>query len=147
MNERLSWGLVAGANWQGTAARHSGTTLYVPLSLRVFEALQGHLNVGRDFQRSSADQIRAGVGIEWRPAPTWLWIAERFRQSDTNFARAGIRWEPTPAFSVDLSKARGMGTSTSDWWTLGVTWVLDRWRRPESAAERSGRCVDPLNPP
>jgi hypothetical protein len=79
-----------------------------------------HANVGRDFRRGNPDSSRAGVSVEWAPAADWSLVAERFRESNTNFWRVGARYLLSAGLSIDLSRAGGMNGASLPWWTLGV---------------------------
>jgi hypothetical protein len=85
-----------------------------------------HANVGRDFRRRGPDYIRAGTALEWAPLPAWSFVAERFREADMNYWRAGARYVLSSNLNVDLGQARGLGASAPAWWTLGLAWSLDR---------------------
>ena len=130
ITDAVSVGAAIAGNWQAATPRYAGTTLVIPVSWRIADALQAHLNVGRDFVRGGPDATRAGVAVEWRPAERWLLIGEQFRQSEASFARVGVRWEPTKALSIDLSRADRWSGRSSAWWTLGVAWAFDHLRRP-----------------
>ena len=106
INERVSIGLAAALNFQNSAPRYAGTSLVIPVSVRLTETLQSYLNVGRDFNHAAPDQPRGGVALEWEAVTKWVVIGERFRQGGTNGARAGVRYEPSDALSFDLSRTR-----------------------------------------
>ncbi len=126
LNDALSVGVVASAGWVDTSPRFVGSTLVVPLTWQPSETLLVHANVGRDFLHDRRDSARLGAAIEWAPLPSWSFVAERFREFDANFWRAGIRHALSPSVSADLSQAAGMGGGAPRWWTLGLTWVIDR---------------------
>ena len=130
VTETVSIGLGMAAVWQAASPRYAGTVLLVPVSWRISDSVQANVNLGRDFQRDGPNTTRAGVGLEWRAASGWLLIAEQFRQFEGSFARAGVRWEPNKALSIDLSRADRWGGASSAWWALGFTWAWDRRRRP-----------------
>ena len=125
VDDRVSVGLVALAGWQGSAPRYAGATLYAPLTLRVADALQLNVNVGRDWVRDMPTRGRAGVSLEWQSAPEWTIIGERFRQYGSDFARLGVQWQQSNALGFDLSRAVGVGATSAGTWTLGATWTFD----------------------
>jgi len=125
IDERVSVGLVALVAWQGSAPRYAGATLYVPLTLRVADALQLNVNVGRDWLRDLPARGRAGASLEWQAAPAWTIIGERYRQFGADFARLGVQWQQSNSLGFDLSRARGVGTTSAGIWTLGATWTFD----------------------
>ena len=49
INDRLSIGVSAALNFQNSDPLVAGTSLNVPVSVRLTESLQTHINVGRDF--------------------------------------------------------------------------------------------------
>lgn len=126
LGERFSAGAVVSTAWQDRSPARVGTTLVVPLTWRPGETVLVHLNAGRDFRRHDVDSNRAGAALEWTPLPAWSFVAERFRESRTDYWRAGARWALTPSLNVDLSRARGLGDSAPAWWTLGTTWAFQR---------------------
>ncbi len=135
---QVKWARALGADWSagavlGIAAqdhepRYLGGAIVVPVTWQVTEALLAHFNIWRDFRRGQPDTGRAGIALEWSPLATATLIAERFKEGGVNFKRAGARWASTPAISIDLSRARGMGMDggAGAWWTLGLNWVFER---------------------
>jgi hypothetical protein len=121
-----SAGVVFGIGAQDRSPGYLGSTLLVPVTWQTTETLLTHLNVGRDFRNGHPGSNRAGLALEWSPLTAWSFVAERFRESGTNFWRAGARWSFHPSMSLDFSRARGLGGSAPAWWTLGLTWVFDR---------------------
>ena len=146
LTDAVSLGAVVAGNWQAASPRHAGTTLVIPVSWRIDDALQAHFNVGRDYVRGGVHANRAGVAVEWRPATRWLVIAEQFRQSEASFARIGLRWEPTKALSIDLSRADRWSGPSSAWWTLGMSWALEQRRRPANESSAVGLRHDARTP-
>lgn len=126
IDERLSAGIVVSASWQEGAPRYLGSTVVLPVTWRAGETLLVHVNAGRDLRAGADDENRAGVALEWAPLPAWSFVAERFRESRTNYWRAGARWVFTEALNVDLSHARSLDRGVPAWWTLGLTWAFDR---------------------
>jgi hypothetical protein len=125
IDDRISVGLVALAAWQGSAPSYAGATLYAPLTLRVADALQLNVNVGRDWLRDLPARGRAGASLEWQAAPAWTIIGERYRQFGADFARLGVQWQQSNSLGFDLSRARGVGATSAGIWTLGATWTFD----------------------
>jgi hypothetical protein len=123
--DRVSVGLVALIAWQGSSPRYAGATFYAPLTLRVADALLLNVNIGQDWLRDLPSRGRAGASLEWQAAPEWTIIGERFRQYGADFARLGARWQPSDSFGFDLSRARGVGSTSAGAWTLGATWTFD----------------------
>lgn len=126
LNEQLSIGLAAAANWQNHTPRYLGSSLIVPISYQVSQAWLAHVNIGRDFLSGAANSSRAGMALEWAPNSTWTFIGERFRDSGTDHWRLGGRWTLNEALSLDLSRAQGMGNTSSFWWTLGLNLAFNR---------------------
>jgi len=121
-------GLLVQPEWQSHARpRYQRTAAVALLSWDALDNLRLHANLGRDFVHRGADQGRGGVNAEWAPTGgNWKLIAERYREEGGHFARAGLRWSPSEAWKVDLSRAvvlRGPGDSS---WTLGLTREFDR---------------------
>ena len=125
IDDRVSIGLVALAAWQGFTPRYAGATLYVPLTLRVADALLLNVDVGRDWLRDLPTRGRAGASLEWQATPEWTIIGERFRQFGSDFARLGVQWQQSNSLGFDLSRARGVGATSAATWTLGATWTFD----------------------
>ena len=146
ISDAVSVGAAVAGNWQAATPRHAGTTVVIPLSWRINDALQTHFNIGRDYVRGGANANRAGVAVEWRPAARWLVIAEQFRQSEASFARVGLRWEPTQALSIDLSRADRWSGPSSAWWTLGIAWAFEQRRRPANEMPELGWRRDAKTP-
>ncbi|HSW21921.1 MAG TPA: hypothetical protein VLJ62_04065 [Burkholderiaceae bacterium] len=125
MSEQIHVGAVVGASWQDEAPRRVGSTVVIPLTWRVSDALQVHVNVGRDFLHAAPDAGRRGVAVEWSATPDWSFVAERYRELHTHRWRLGARRALGANASVDLSHARGLGAAPSSW-TLGLNWLFDR---------------------
>jgi len=125
IDDRVSVGVAALAAWQGSAARYAAATVYAPLTLRIADPLLLNVNVGRDWVRDLPARARAGASLEWQATPAWTVIGERFRQYGGDFARLGVRWQPSDSLGFDLSRAGGIGASSIRTWTLGANWTFD----------------------
>ena len=51
--EAVSVGAAVAGNWQATSPRYAGTTIVIPVSWRIADALQTHVNLGRDFRATA----------------------------------------------------------------------------------------------
>ena len=96
------------------------------MSLQLSPQWLAHVNLGRDFRAGQPDGQRAGAALEWAPNELLSLIGERFRDGGLNRWRLGLRWNLTPALSLDLSRAQGLGTQPSAWWTLGLNLGIQR---------------------
>ncbi len=123
LSKDLSVGVLASANWLSLSSHYGFTSIVVPVSWQVSEQVALHVNAGRDFRAGKSDISRAGASVEWAPNATWMGVAERWRENGFNYARVGGRWNVSPALSLDLSRARSVGSGPPGWWTLGVTLV------------------------
>jgi hypothetical protein len=121
---QISVGVLAAANWSNLLSHYGFTSIVLPLSWQASEEWLFHVNLGRDFRAGTSDVSRAGVAAEWSPNASWTAVAERWREGGFNYERLGGRWNVTPAWSVDLSKARSTSGVPPSWWTLGVTVVF-----------------------
>jgi hypothetical protein len=146
ITDAVGIGATVAGNWQAAAPRYAGTTILIPVSWRIDDALHAHVNIGRDYPRGGTHANRAGVAVEWRPAARWLVIAEQFRQSEASFARIGLRWEPTKALGIDLSRADRWSGPSSAWWTLGISWTFEQRVRPASEPPPGARRHDAKPP-
>ena len=130
ITDSLSGGVLVAATWQGTAPRgFVGGSVIVPLTWQATDTLLLHANLGRDFRSGMADTGRAGVALEWSPTAEWSFVVERYRESDTNFWRTGVRHAINRNLSVELSRAsdiRNGSGPASGWWTLGLGWTFER---------------------
>jgi hypothetical protein len=54
-------------------------------------------------------------------------IGERARQFGASAARVGMRWQASPAFSVDLSRAVDTGSTLDPSGTLGASSSFAPW--------------------
>lgn len=125
--DKLSVGVALSPAWAAhVRPRYQGATLAALLTWNASETVALHANLGRDFVHGGADENRYGVAAEWMPVKGWSLVAERYRESQSHFVRAGVRWLGGEDWSVDLSRAQRLtGPGTSNW-TLGGTWLLDR---------------------
>jgi hypothetical protein len=130
INDSLSAGVLATAGWQSdahaTALRFATSSIVIPVTWQIDDSWRAHINVGRDFHRAQSSTSHSGAAIEWSALPTVSFVAERFREGGNNAWRAGMRWTPVQALSVDLSRARGLRADAPAWWTLGLTWAFAR---------------------
>jgi hypothetical protein len=123
----LSAGWSLSAGWQAQARpRYQGVTLAGLVTWAAREDLALHLNVGRDLVRGGPDQNRSGVSAEWAALPGWSLLGERYYEDRTHFARAGLRWAPSPDWTVDLSRAHRLSGPGASAWTLGASWQFGR---------------------
>lgn len=123
LDDYWSIGVAAGTNVQSRAPRYVGSTVIVPITWQATSTLLAHANIGRDFRRGEVDTFRGGLAVEWAPLNHWAFVAEHFREFGSSFRRAGVRWNLSPAASIDLSRARAISANSAAWWTLGLTWV------------------------
>ncbi|MEJ7931562.1 hypothetical protein WG922_16430 [Ramlibacter sp. AN1015] len=129
LGERLAIGASLAPTWQaGARPRLQGTTAAALLSWTVDERLSLHANIGRDLVHRGPDQLRAGVAGAWKLRRHWTALLERYRAEDSHFVRGGVRWEPAPGWTVDLSRAHRIAGPGSASWTLGLTREFDRGR-------------------
>jgi len=125
LTEKISIGAVVSATWQDRSPHHVGTGILVPLTWQATEALQIHVNAGRDFLDNAPDADRGGIAAEWSASQEWSFVAERFRELHTDRWRLAARYTLNTKVSFDLSRAQGLGKAPSSW-TAGVNWVFDR---------------------
>jgi hypothetical protein len=81
--------------------------------------LQINVNAGRDHDPLAGHFRRWGIGVDWTPIEALTFTAERRSILGQPLSRAGLRFNATPATSLDLSVARGGGTR---WLGIGVNW-------------------------
>lgn len=125
-NDRFSIGASLTAGWQAhVRPRYAGSTLAGLATWNVLDGWAVHANVGRDFVHQGDDEPRGGVSIEWTPVAAWSFVAERYREWDTHFARAGVRWSPAPRWQLDASGAKRLSGPLPSLWTVGVTYSWD----------------------
>ncbi|MBC5764056.1 hypothetical protein [Ramlibacter albus] len=109
--------------WRPAGERGTGVLL---LATWVRGAWTAHFNIGHDFIRGSGGTPRSGASVEYAFDTRWSAVGERYVESRGHYARAGMRWQVTPTWNLDLSHAallRGSGASS---WTFGSTWQFDR---------------------
>jgi len=125
LGDKVAVGVLVAAAWQDHAPHGAGTTVVIPLTWQATEALQVHVDAGRDFVSGAPDAAHGGIAGEWTASPRWSFIAERFRELHVDRWRLGARRSLNANVSVDLSRAQGLGSAPSSW-TVGVNWVFDR---------------------
>jgi hypothetical protein len=125
LSDAWAFGVVLSTTWQDTEPHRAGSSLVVPLTWQPAAAMLIHVNIGRDFRRGERDSNRAGAAVEWAASSRWSVVAERFREADADYWRAGARYALNPMVSLDLSRTRGLREAGA-WWTLGVNWEFDR---------------------
>ena len=125
LTEKVAVGVVVAAAWQDHAPHRVDTSFVIPLTWQATEALQVHVNAGRDFLHAAPDASHAGVAGEWTASPQWSFVVERFRELHIDRWRLGARRALSASVSVDLSRAQGLGSAPSSW-TVGLNWVFDR---------------------
>lgn len=128
VTDTVGVGVLAATGWRDRSPRVRSSLWLIAGTWQAHENLAVHVNLGKDFHRGGErpDTRRAGAAVEWAATPAWSFVAERFRESDTNLWRLGARYALSEGNSLDLSQARGLHGSAPPWWTLGVTWAFDR---------------------
>ncbi|RYF01385.1 MAG: hypothetical protein EOO32_04190 [Comamonadaceae bacterium] len=127
LTESLGVGVVVAANGRDRTPRALTGVLVFPLTWQATDTVALHLNLGKDFRRGDEpDTRRSGAALEWAALPAWSFVAERFRESDTNHWRVGARHVLSEGLTVDLSRAQASQRRVPTWWTVGVTWAFDR---------------------
>lgn len=107
--------------------RHQGIAALALASWQLGEDLALHVNAGRDFAHRAADSSRYGAAVEWQAAPGWSLVGERYKEEDTQFVRAAVRWLPAARWSVDLSRAQRLSGPGASAWTLGASYAFEGW--------------------
>lgn len=121
LGEHFSIGAEVQPGWQRIApAGYTGTGVVALATWAPGKALAWHANFGRDFVRGTASQARNGAAVEWAPSHRWLLVGERFVQQQTQFVRAGARWQGGAHWSLDVSRARSLAGPLPSSWTLGI---------------------------
>jgi hypothetical protein len=123
----FSVGLAVAPAWQAhVRPRYQGTTVAALATWTPSDTWALHANLGRDFVDGGRDENRWGLAAEWTFRSGWSLVAERYRESQTHYARAGVRWAAGENWSVDLSRAQRLSGAGASNWTLGATWLLER---------------------
>lgn len=121
----LSAGISLTAIWE--QGRYASFQPLVPFTWQANPQTLVHLNVGRDIPRHGAGRTLAGAAVEWAAEGTpWSFVAERFNDVFGRAARAGVRWQPNPLFSIDVSYAHSLSDARRNWVTIGATYVVER---------------------
>jgi hypothetical protein len=107
------------------ANRESGATLLL-LATRSGARWAAHLNAGMDFVRHAGSAARAGAALEWTASPAWAAVGEWYLERGNRFARAGLRWKPSDAWDVDISRTAALGGDSAPLWTLGANFRFQR---------------------
>ncbi len=126
VSSALAVGVVLSAGAQRRSPHAGSGAVVVPVTWQPAPAWQVHLNFGRDFRQGAPDTGRSGAALEWGPAATWSFVAERYRDSGSHFGRVGGRYTCSPAVQLDLSRAWGLDRGAPDTWTAGLNWVFAR---------------------
>lgn len=113
-----------------TRPRRVFGTVILPVTWRAANSLVVHANVGRDQVEGMGGSARLGAAVEWTPSPTWSFVAERFKETDANLWRLGVRRVVAPSVTLDVSRADGLRAGPSPWWTVGLTWQPTLRPRP-----------------
>jgi len=109
--------------------RYSSFQPLVPVTWQPDSQVLFHANLGRDMPRGRMGSGRtlAGAAMEWTPPMTWSFVLERFNDATGRATRVGTRWQPTPLFSIDVSRAHAFGSDPRrSWWTVGASYAIDR---------------------
>ena len=126
VNDALSVGAALSLKFNSGSPRYAGSSLVLPLTWRLTDAVSAHVNWGRNFLRGGVSQPKAGASLEWSPVSDLSLVAERFREADSNATRVGAGYALTPSVKLDISRARTLNAEGSSWWTAGLTWEFDR---------------------
>lgn len=120
--EGLSLGALLEPGWQaGGRPRYQGSSARILLSWQALPQVALHANVGRDFVRGPGDEPRHGVALVWKVAESWSVVGERYREEGGQFARAGLKWEPTQDWQLAFSRAQRLSGPGASAWTLALT--------------------------
>lgn len=126
VSERFSVGAAIAAGWQArTSPRYGSSSAIAIATWAAREDVVLHVNIGRDFVHQGPDGTRGGIAVEWAPRQDWSLLAERYREEDTHYLRAGVRWTPAPRWQLDFSGARRLSGPDPSVWTVGVTYAWD----------------------
>ena len=122
----FSVGLAAQPAWLAhRSPRYAGTRLAALATWNLHPQWALHANAGRDFLRGERDLPNGGIAAEWTPVPRWSFVAERYREFETQFLRAGARWAAGRQWTLDLSRAQRLSGPVPSLWTLGITIDID----------------------
>lgn len=121
-----SVGIAAQTSMSSRASHYSGSSIVLPVTWTMTDALWMHLNLGRDFVPARPDTPHNGVALEWAASSRWSFVAERFQEIGDGFWRVGARYAISPMLNVDLSSAHDTRVDAARRWTAGLTWVIDR---------------------
>lgn len=125
--EGFSVGASLSPGWSANVRpRYQGAALVGLASWQPREDLALHVNLGRDFMRGNPDERRYGAAIEWTPLASWSLSAERYKEQGTHLARAGVRWQASERWSVDVSRSHRISGPGASAWTVGATWQFGR---------------------
>lgn len=123
----VSLGLSVSPAWAAhVQPRFAGTSVAGLATWKPSDPWALHLNLGRDFLHKADDESRYGAAAEWSGLAGWTFLAERFKEAQTHFVRAGARWAFAEQWSTDLSYAYKLAGPRASSWTLGLTYLLDR---------------------
>ncbi len=80
---------------------------------------------GRALHHHGTAETRGGVSADWGFRTGWQVMAERYRQDGGHFARAGLRWQTAPGWTLDLTRAVRVAGPGMPSTTLGLTAEFD----------------------
>lgn len=122
VHDRLGVAASIGSSWQVDAdPRHASIAIAGLVSFRATDDWRLHANLGRDLVRGAPDQGFGGISSEWRFLAQWTLVAERYRQDGGQFARAGLRWDASPGWRVDFSRALRLSGPGESFWTVAFS--------------------------
>ena len=118
---RYGWGMAVTTAHGGALDRIEAATAYLPVSVKLAEALQMNYNLGWAYERQESGNMLWGVGGDASLTPRYNLIAEAYgaRGGETEL-QAGLRYN-LPAWTVDVSYGRAWD-GADDWVVLGVNW-------------------------
>lgn len=121
LTQSLSLGLVTQPTWQARVRpRYQGMSALALATWTPRDDLALHANAGRDLVNGGDDERRGGIAAEWMPVQGWWLTVERYREQETHFARAGVRWLAAEDWSVDLSRSLRLAGPAASNWTIGL---------------------------
>jgi hypothetical protein len=122
VTEGFSIGAKIGPGWAAhVRPRYQGVAVAALATWEAREEIAVHLNLGRDFAHAARDQARYGAAVEWTPVRPWSLVAERYKEQDTHYARAGVRFFGGDDWSIDLSRAHRLAGPGVSQWTIGAS--------------------------